>query len=157
MPNPRAATQRPSALRKVQKLYSWQQIQLLHLSQSRRTKFTYVRKSQCRSRTQFLASLILGPFSTLLDKLQIFPEWHHRIQSKMMPNLQTAVQNSLHMDGKILLHIRFGTQCTRTWFGIIFSIDVDMLRGTSFIDRFIHGIFHSEQNLVPRHTHPVGF
>lgn len=52
-------------------------------------------------------------------------------------------------------HVRFGAPCVRVWFGIVSSLAIDMLLCSSFIDRFVHGIFPSDRKVVPLHSNSV--
>lgn len=43
----------------------------------------------------------------------------------------------------------------RVWFDIVKTLAVDQLVGTSYIDRFIRGIFPTGWKIVPIHFSPV--
>lgn len=54
-----------------------------------------------------------------------------------------------------MLYIRIGEGSERVMFAIVKSLAVAVLLGTSFIERFIKGIFHSERRIVPSNFPPV--
>lgn len=65
-----------------------------------------------------------------------------------MDCLQTATQQPLHMNKKILPHICLGALFTQDCFGVVPKFFVDMLLGNSFTDLFIREIFLSERKAV---------
>lgn len=55
----------------------------------------------------------------------------------------------------ILQHIRIGDLYTRIWFGIVDSMAVNELIGTTYTDILIKGIFPMEQQVMPIHSRAV--
>lgn len=82
------------------------------------------------------------------------PQWTTRIKRKKVLLPHTATQEPLRMGETILLHVRLRKLCVKVWCSIVHNLAVDMLTGTSFIDRFIREIFQAERKFVPLHSHP---
>lgn len=55
----------------------------------------------------------------------------------------------------ILLNGCLGDLCIRGWSSIVHNLAVNMLLGTSFIDRFIRRILPAKRKVVLWHSHPV--
>lgn len=102
-----------------------------------------------------LILLNTGARLSLVDKTFIPQTWKHLIQWESFPRLWTATKQLLHVEGKVLLHVHFGSFWTRVWYGAVPNLSVDLLRGTTFIGRLIHGIFPPKRKFVLRHSHPV--
>lgn len=77
------------------------------------------------------------------------------IKKRQLPRLRTATKAPILLDGTILLFVKIGELRVRVWFGIVKNLAVDILLGTSFIDRYIQGIFLSERKILPWHSQPV--
>lgn len=80
----------------------------------------------------------------LIRSEMILQNWASRVNRTCLPFLCTATKQPLALHGVILLHLCFGDLKTPVWFGVAQHQTVDMLLRTSFIDRFIRGIFLSE-------------
>lgn len=72
-----------------------------------------------------------------------------------IPSLPIATQQLLQTGSKIFLHICFGALCVQAWFGIKLNLAVHLLNGSTFIDRFMRGIFPPEWKVGPRYSHTV--
>lgn len=59
------------------------------------------------------------------------------------------------MKDKILLHSRFESVCVRVWYGVVPKLDVHMLLGISFIEKYFRFIFPFDRKVVPSHSQPV--
>lgn len=59
------------------------------------------------------------------------------------------------MNGKILLHVRFGALYVRVWSDTVPNSSPDILLGTSSIDCFACDIIPSERKFVLWHSRPV--
>lgn len=92
---------------------------------------------------------------SLINKTLVSQSWEPRIQRGSLPKLQTATKEPLDVEGNILLHVRFESLFARVWFGVMPDLEFDMLLITSFINRFVHGIFPSKCKVVPWHSHSV--
>lgn len=55
----------------------------------------------------------------------------------------------------IPFHFQIVDLSIRVWFGVVTSVAVDLLLGTSFIHRYVQEKFPSERKLVPWHSRPV--
>lgn len=63
--------------------------------------------------------------------------------------MRTGTKEPILLDGSNLLFVQIGGLSFRLWFGVVENLVVDVLLGTSFIDRYIHGIFHSKREVAP--------
>lgn len=62
-----------------------------------------------------------------------------------MLHFRTTTQELLRTEGTIVPHVRPDDSCVRVRLGIFHNLSVKMLLGTSIFDRFMHGIFPSDQ------------
>lgn len=69
-----------------------------------------------------------------------------------VPHLCTATKEPILLDGTILLFVNIGELRMRVWFGIVEILAVDILLGTSFIERYIRGLFPSDTEVLPWHS-----
>lgn len=53
------------------------------------------------------------------------------------------------------MFVRMGDLCVHDWLGIVESVPVDVLVGTSFTDRCIRGTFPMERKIIPWHSRRV--
>lgn len=98
--------------------------------------------------------------NTKADVKLIYPstlsrEWNHCIKRKNLPTICTAAKEPLPLDGLILPPLCLGDLCTRIWFDVALHLTMDILLDTSFIDRFLRGIFPSERKILLWHSQPV--
>lgn len=91
----------------------------------------------------------------LINANLIHLEWINRVKHTDLPRFRTATKEPIHLQGTILLHHQIGNLNTRVWFSIFPNLAVDLLLGTSFVDRFIRGIFPGERKVEPWHSQPV--
>lgn len=73
-----------------------------------------------------LCILNTGAELSIVNKLLITREWNYRIYWRKMSSLRTATQQLLHLDGRILLHVRFDALYTWVWIDIVSNLAVDM-------------------------------
>lgn len=64
-------------------------------------------------------------------------------------NLPAATKEAVHIDSTIPIFLRNGSLRVRAWHGVVKNLAVDVLVGTSFIDRGIQSIFPNERKLAP--------
>lgn len=69
--------------------------------------------------------------------------------------MTAATKLAINVEGTILLHVRLGDLIVRTWFGVVANLAVPLRLGTSYIDRFVKGIFPQYRKVVPFHSQPV--
>lgn len=81
--------------------------------------------------------------------------WGGCVKQNTRPKVSTATKQPSQLDGRILLSLQLGNITTRVWFDITRHPAVDILLCTTFIDRFIRGIFPSERKVVPWNLPPV--
>lgn len=67
-----------------------------------------------------------------------------------MPKITASNQTAMAMDGMILQHLRIRNLHTRVWLDIAPRLAVNILLGTSFIDRCILKTFPAERMLMPK-------
>lgn len=91
--------------------------------------------------------------TNLVNKTLLKHPWIHRVQQGSLPKLQPITRQPLHVKRNILLCFHFGSQRIGVWFGVASDLAVDKLLGTSYVDRFIHGIFLSKRRVVSWHSH----
>lgn len=103
--------------------------------------------------TQYLLDTVVE--LKLVNATLIPQPWQHRIKQRLLPNLQTATKQLMHIVDKILLHIPFWSVSVKTWFADVPELVVHKLSSTSFIDWFIRGILLFERTIVSWHSHPV--
>ena len=101
------------------------------------------------------AILDTGAGPNLASKELLERSWLPRIRPTTDPGLTAATRQRIHVDGKILLTVRLGDLTARVYFGIVERLAVPLLLGTSFIDRFIDGVFPRTRQVVPIHSRPV--
>lgn len=82
-------------------------------------------------------------------------EWNLRIHCEKLLNLRTAPLHPSHINIKILIHVWFGALCVQIWLRIVSNLAVDVLFGTSFINRFFRQVFSSEPKVVHWSPHSV--
>lgn len=70
------------------------------------------------------------------------------VKCRKIPHLCRATQESLRLEGTILLQVGLGDLRVRVWLGIVNNLAVDMLLGTYFIDCCIRRIFSAERNAL---------
>lgn len=84
-----------------------------------------------------------------LNQLSILPrKWIYRIERNELLVLRTTTKEPLPLKGLILLYLHAGNLCSCIWIGVEPHFAVNSLHCTSFIDRFILGIFSSERKVV---------
>lgn len=81
--------------------------------------------------------------------------WQHCIQRVFPPELLRGTKHPLHIEDKLMLHIRFGFFCVKARLSVVFDLVVDMHLVTLIMDRFIRGILSSKPIVVPRNSHKV--
>lgn len=74
-----------------------------------------------------------------------------------MTYLQTATQQFLYMDSKILFRGCFVALCVWVWFDAVPNLAADIQLDILFIDCFIHGIFPLQKKFVPWYWNLVDF
>lgn len=70
-------------------------------------------------------------------------------------SLRSASDRLVHVKGMIMRFVRLGTLHTRVHFGVVDSLAVPLLVGTSFIDRCFKAIFPIERVIFPIQSRPV--
>lgn len=96
-----------------------------------------------------------GAGPNLVNKSFIPRNWHRYVEPIEQPQLRTATREHVNVEGVIPMFVRIGDLRVRAWFGVVENLAVDILVGTSFIDRCIRGIFPTERKIVPWHSRPV--
>jgi len=101
------------------------------------------------------AVLDTGACPNLIDKRYIPLKWRHAIRPQEVSRLRGANNTTLVVEGVILLHVRVGDLCVKVWFGVVPVLVTKVLLGTTYINRFVRGIFPPEQQVVPFHSRPI--
>lgn len=134
-------------------LEKWPQQQKFQFTRSRHTNATYLLFISSLHMHKFLCLIDTGTVLNFVGTARILSEWNYLDRHRRMRNLRIVTQQPLHMDGKIPLHVSFCALYIRVWLGIIPNLAAKVVLGTSFIDRFISGIFPLVQKAVPWHSH----
>lgn len=98
---------------------------------------------------------ILQNWPNLVIKKLILQLWIHFITRESLLKLRVAGEKILHVDGKVLLHVRFVTFCVRVWRSVDPDLTMDMIFSTPFIDQFIRGIFLSKRKILSWESHSI--
>lgn len=85
---------------------------------------------------------------SLVNMNLIFQPWQHLIKRGSLLKISIATEQTLHVEGKILLHVRLGSFCVGVRLGVVPNLAVDMFLGTPFIGRSTRRIFLSERKFV---------
>lgn len=93
--------------------------------------------------------LSLGNSSLLLV------DWRSYVKPVWALPLKTAPEQAVLVQGVISLHVFIENLHARTWLGIVENFAVDLLLGTSFIDRCIHGTLSTEGKIGRIHSRAV--
>lgn len=96
-----------------------------------------------------------GAGLSLFSKTLFYSQWNSRIKRSNIICLRTTTPEPLYMGVTVLLHINLGDLCVRVWFGIDDSLVVEMILGTSLIDRLTREIFPAERRVVPWYFYPM--
>lgn len=91
-----------------------------------------------------------GP--SLINKDFLPLAWEDFIKSTRLPQMQTANCNVFNIESIWPLFTCIGDLCVRAWFRIVDNLAVDILLGTSFIDRCIQRTFRTECEIGPSHS-----
>lgn len=75
------------------------------------------------------------------------------IKWNKLSSLRPTTKQPHTLGGIILFHFQLSNLQARVWLGMAPYVAVTILLGTLFTDRFIRGIFASEQKIVPCHFH----
>lgn len=70
--------------------------------------------------------------------------WYRYLKSMRYPGLTALTNQSVEVEGVILLHVRIGDFCFRIWFCVHPSFAVALLFWTCFMDRVFLAIFTHE-------------
>lgn len=96
-----------------------------------------------------------GAGPNLVDSQLLPLSWSSKVKPVADPGLTAAGKQTITVEGVILLHVQLGDLRVRVWFGVVKNLAVSVLLGTSFIDRFVTGIFPPERKVVPQNSEPV--
>lgn len=88
-----------------------------------------------------------SPISVKKDFLPL--TWRKSTKTNKSTLLGTANCKVVSFEGIVSLFVCMGGLRMSAWFGVVKNLAVDVLLGTSFIDRRIWGIFLIEQKFVP--------
>lgn len=100
------------------------------------------------------------PYSVILDtgagpnhisKRTLPTEWHDRMKFVDDSAPMAATKQAVKVEGAMLLHVSIGDLSVRVCFGVVTTLAVQLLFGTSFFDRFVKAIFPKERQIVPQH------
>lgn len=95
--------------------------------------------------------LYIGSGPNLIRKSSIPPILTYRIRAMKHPGLTAATNQSVSVDGVILLHVLLGELPVKVFFSVVTHLGVPLLLGTSFIDRFVRGIYPQVRKVVSFH------
>lgn len=70
-------------------------------------------------------------------------------------SLKSAPNNLVDVSGKLMLLVQLSYLHVRVYFSVVEKLAVPLLVGTSFIDRFVWGIFPVEHRIVTIQAGPV--
>ena len=96
-----------------------------------------------------------GAGPNLVNRNDLPREWMKKIRLIRNVKLTSASRNAMNLVGVLPLFIRMGDLKVRVWFGVVENLAVPVLLGTSYIDRFVQGIFPQERKVVPNDSRPV--
>lgn len=80
----------------------------------------------------------------LLRSSLLLRKWPHRIKLNSLSTLHSTTKEPLPLEALILLHLRPRDLGPHIWFVTALHLAVNILLGTSFVHRFIRGIFTSK-------------
>lgn len=88
-----------------------------------------------------------------LIRLSFIPaQWRTKIRCRNLPRLRTAPWYATKVVEIIPLHICIGDLCPRIWFGVVNTLALNVLLGTTYINKLIEGIFLMRRWVVPIHS-----
>lgn len=91
----------------------------------------------------------------LVDSTDLPSKWTNHINRGKMAHIRTATQDPLRVEKKVIHYLCIGYLCVRVWFVIVHNFAVDILLGTTFINRFKLGVFPAKRIFVQSRYHPV--
>lgn len=77
-----------------------------------------------------------------------------KIKLTDLPKLHTATKEPIQLHGTIFFHLHIGDMTAGVWINYVSNLIVDMLLGTSFIDRFTRDTFFRDLKVVPWYSQP---
>lgn len=101
------------------------------------------------------AVLEIGAGPNLIRKSSLPSTFSNNIRAVKELDLTGASRSNVIFDGVKLIHVRLGDLCFKAWFGVVTRMEVPLLLGTRFMDRFVKIIYLQERKIVPFHSHPV--
>lgn len=106
------------------------------------------------SRAMFVVTSLLdtGAGPNLVNNAFLPREWQRKVVSTPSPSLRTATRETVKVEGIVRTFVQIGDLRVRAWSGVVENLAVDILLGTSFIDRFIISILAGERKVVPYHS-----
>ena len=81
--------------------------------------------------------------------------WLQQARSIDAPSLQAANHAPITVDKVVLLMVTIGDTTVPVWFGIVENLAVEVLLGTSFLDKHVKSIEPIQQVVVPIDSRPV--
>lgn len=85
----------------------------------------------------------------VIREVLVEAEWFSAIQERNRSALKNTTNPKVSVVRMMTLHIRIKEYSVRVVFGVIRHLTVPVLLGTSFIDRFVMGIFSTDRKIVP--------
>lgn len=73
-------------------------------------------------------------------------------RGRKRPGLTEATEQTVKVCGSIGLHVYLGNPLFRVLFEIVENLAIKVLLVTSYIDRFVRGIFTKERSIFPFHS-----
>lgn len=89
-----------------------------------------------------------------MDKALVHPTWAPHIKRQYFLKLRRANEHPGRSEGVILLHLQIGNPRVDVWLGVLEDLAVDLLLGTSFMDRYVRDSFSLERKRVPWRSRP---
>lgn len=77
-----------------------------------------------------------------------------RINPIADPGLTAETQQTVNVHGAILLQVQLRYLRVRVWFRVAPGLEISVLLGAPFMDRFSKGIFPPEREVVPQQLRP---
>lgn len=83
------------------------------------------------------------------------PDWHGAFRVENQRSPQTATSQEVSIGDTVSLHVWIWDSRVRVFLGVVRNLAVFALLGTSFIDKFVKGIFPSKQKIVLYNSAPA--
>lgn len=90
-----------------------------------------------------------------MTKVFLPPSWQSYMLTVDYPKLRTATYENMQTERIVPTSLWTADRWVCNSFGVVENLAVELLLGTTFIDRWIRGIFPLDLKIVPWQSHPV--